>query len=77
MTPESIHIRPATKDDADTIIEFNRAMALETETRRLDLATLRQGALAFLGSPEYGFYIVAELPEDTELQTGRTAHDYL
>jgi GNAT superfamily N-acetyltransferase len=63
MTRDSIHIRPATKDDADTIIEFNRAMALETETRRLDLATLRQGTLAFLESPKYGFYIVAELPE--------------
>jgi GNAT superfamily N-acetyltransferase len=63
MTPEGIHIRPATMDDADTIIEFNRAMALETETLRLDLATLRKGTLAFLESPQYGFYIVAELPE--------------
>lgn len=64
MAIESIHIRPATRDDADTIIEFNRAMALETENRRLDLPTLRQGILAFLGSPGYGSYIVAELPED-------------
>jgi GNAT superfamily N-acetyltransferase len=64
MTLESLHIRPATRDDADTIIEFNRAMALETESRRLDLATLRKGTLAFLESPGYGFYIVAELPED-------------
>ena len=63
MTLESLHIRPATRDDADTIIEFNRAMALETESRRLDLATLRTGTLAILESPEYGFYVVAELPE--------------
>ena len=63
MTLESLHIRPATRDDADTIIEFNRAMALETERRRLDLATLRTGTLAILESPEYGFYVVAELPE--------------
>jgi GNAT superfamily N-acetyltransferase len=64
MTRETIHIRPATRDDVDTIIEFNRAMALETESRRLDLATLRKGILAFLGSPGYGFYLVAEFPED-------------
>ena len=63
MTPESLRIRPATKDDADTIIEFNKAMALETENRQLDLATLRKGTIAFLENPNYGFYIVAELPE--------------
>jgi GNAT superfamily N-acetyltransferase len=64
MTLNTIHIRPATRDDAGTIVEFNRAMALETESRRLDLATLREGILAFLGNPGYGFYLVAELPED-------------
>lgn len=68
MTPESFYIRPATGADADTIIEFNRAMALETENRRLDLATLREGTLAFLESSGYGFYIVAELPGDKSHQ---------
>ncbi|MBH0201350.1 MAG: GNAT family N-acetyltransferase [Nitrospira sp.] len=64
MVPESLQIRPATTDDVDTIVEFNRAMALETENRRLDLSTVRQGILAFLESPGYGSYIVAELSED-------------
>ena len=64
MASESIQIRPATKNDADTIVEFNRAMAFETENRRLDLPTLRQGIQAFLESPEYGSYIVAELLEN-------------
>ena len=64
MARESIQIRPATRDDADTIVEFNRAMALETENRQLDLPTLRQGIRAFLENPGYGSYIVAELPED-------------
>ncbi len=63
MTSSRIHIRPACSDDADTIVQFNSAMALETENRRLDLSILRAGALSFLASPEYGFYIVAELPE--------------
>ncbi|MDF0652669.1 MAG: GNAT family N-acetyltransferase [Nitrospira sp. LK265] len=61
---ERIHIRPASQDDLDTIVMFNAAMALETEHRQLDLATLRQGALALLQSPGYGFYIVAALPGD-------------
>lgn len=65
MMIERIHIRPARQDDVDTIVLFNAAMALETEGRRLNLDTLRKGALAFLDSPGYGFYIVAELPDDT------------
>lgn len=64
MTSEGIVIRPARQDDVDIIVSYNAAMALETERRRLDLETLRKGTLAFLGSPGYGFYIVAELPED-------------
>lgn len=65
MTSDGIVIRPARQDDRDTIVMFNAAMALETERRQLDLATLRQGTLAFLQSPAYGFYIVAQLPADT------------
>jgi GNAT superfamily N-acetyltransferase len=61
---EPIRIRPACQDDLETIVMFNAAMALETERRHLDLATLRQGSLALLETPGYGFYIVAELPED-------------
>jgi GNAT superfamily N-acetyltransferase len=64
MARESFHIRPATRDDVDSIIEFNRAMALETENRRLDVPMLRQGILTFLGSPGHGSYIVAECPKD-------------
>jgi len=63
MTRESLHIRPATRDDADTLIEFNRAMALETEHRQLDHPKLREGVLGLLTKPEYGFYTVAEVPE--------------
>lgn len=61
---QGIIIRPACPEDVDIIVMFNAAMALETERRRLDLATLRKGTLAFLGNPQYGFYIVAELPEN-------------
>ena len=64
MTSESILIRQAVQDDAETLVEFNRAMALETEHRQLDRATLRKGTLALLEDSSYGFYILAELSEE-------------
>lgn len=62
MNLELFSVRPATVDDVPTIVDFNAAMALETEQRRLDLDRLREGALALLAHPQYGFYIVAETP---------------
>ena len=59
----SLLIRPANANDADTIVAFNAAMALETEDRRLDTSRLRQGVLALLTTPTYGLYFVAELQE--------------
>jgi GNAT superfamily N-acetyltransferase len=64
MMIECIHIRPGRRDDVETIVLFNAAMALETEGRQLDHDTLRKGTLAFLSSPGYGFYILAEVPGD-------------
>ena len=58
-------IRPATVDDVQTIVDFNAAMALETEQRRLDPDRLRDGALALLAPPQYGFCVVAEPPVET------------
>lgn len=60
MTSEEIVIRLAHQGDVDTIVQFNTAMALETEQRRLDGARLREGTQTFLGSSHYGFYILAE-----------------
>lgn len=64
MKPEAFLIRPATTDDVQTIVSFNASMAQETEQRRLDLDRLRDGALALLGNHHYGFYIVAETPDE-------------
>ncbi|HBR52273.1 MAG TPA: GNAT family N-acetyltransferase [Nitrospira sp.] len=60
MNPDLIAIRPATEYDVQAILEFNAALALETEQRRLDLDRLRKGTLALLTQPQHGFYIVAE-----------------
>ncbi|WP_413936337.1 GNAT family N-acetyltransferase [Nitrospira sp. BLG_1] len=69
MNPDLFVIRPATVHDVQPILEFNAAMALETEQRRLDLDRLRKGTLALLTQPQHGFYIVAE----TSVETIRTA----
>ena len=53
-------IRLATEADANPIVEFNQAMALETEGKHLDAETLRPGVSAVFGDPNKGFYVVAE-----------------
>lgn len=53
-------VRAANADDAGDIARFNAAMALETEGKALDPATLRAGVDAVLADPRHGFYLVAE-----------------
>jgi GNAT superfamily N-acetyltransferase len=53
-------IRVATSEDADSLIEFNQAMALETEDKNLDPDVLGPGVRAVFGDPHKGFYVVAE-----------------
>lgn len=53
-------IRLANTSDADSLIEFNQAMALETEGRRLDARTLGDGVRAVFADERKGFYLVAE-----------------
>jgi GNAT superfamily N-acetyltransferase len=56
-----ILIRPALVQDAGDIARFNASMALETESKALDPATLRAGVDAVLADPRHGFYLVAEV----------------
>jgi GNAT superfamily N-acetyltransferase len=56
-----ICVRRATSGDLNTLVEFNAAMALETEGKTLDLARLRDGVVAVLEQNALGFYLVAEL----------------
>ena len=63
---EEISLRPADERDVESLVEFNRAMARETESKELDAAVLRAGVENLLREPRYGFYVVAEGvgPED-------------
>jgi GNAT superfamily N-acetyltransferase len=53
-------LRPATPADADAVAAFNAALALESEGKQLDPATLAAGVRAVLADPAKGVYTVAE-----------------
>ena len=53
-------IRKATLQDADIIVKFNKAMALETEDKILDDDTLTKGVNQLFDDPKKGFYLLAE-----------------
>lgn len=54
------NIRTARPEDAPAMVEFNQAMALETEGKRLDTAVLTNGVNAVFADSRKGFYVVAE-----------------
>lgn len=53
-------IRHAVRTDAQTIAEFNAAMAIETEQLQLDVSRLLLGVNGLFDNPDKGFYLVAE-----------------
>ncbi len=55
-----MNIRFAQREDADALVEFNQAMALETEGKRLDRNILTKGVEAVFSDDKKGFYVVAE-----------------
>jgi len=57
---EEWNFRLADARDVETLVEFNRAMASETESKDLDLAVLTTGVENLLRDTRYGFYVVAE-----------------
>jgi GNAT superfamily N-acetyltransferase len=61
--PETIprpRIRRADSSDLPIIVEFNRRLALETESKALDPATLEDGVACALADPDRLCYWVAE-----------------
>ena len=55
-----MNIRIAKAEDAPDLVEFNQAMALETEGKRLETEVLQSGVTAVLNDKNKGFYVVAE-----------------
>jgi ribosomal protein S18 acetylase RimI-like enzyme len=60
MTDDQLIIRWAEPRDIDSLAEFNRRLADETEEMSLDLDTLRRGIGRLLDDPRRGRYLVAE-----------------
>jgi len=57
----TILVRDATASDAGIIVDFNRRLALESENKILDDATLTSGVARGLASPSLCRYFVAEV----------------
>lgn len=55
-----MNIRVANFEDANLLVEFNQAMALETEGKQLEASILKNGVEAVFKSKDKGFYVVAE-----------------
>src|SRR5688572_2809075 len=55
-----IAIRRAIAEDAQALIDFNCAMALETERKELLPEVIGAGVRSLLANPAGGFYVVAE-----------------
>ena len=52
-------IRLATGNDIDSLVDFSKAMAIETEGKLLDRDILRRGVEAVFADQNKGFYVVA------------------
>jgi ribosomal protein S18 acetylase RimI-like enzyme len=55
-----MNIRLAEKNDHQALVEFNQAMAYETEGKTLDTQILQSGVEAVFHDEKKGFYVVAE-----------------
>ena len=55
-----MNIRLARREDSRYFVEFNSAMALETEGKSLDQRTVDAAVKAVFDDPNKGFYVVAE-----------------
>ncbi|HEX7341300.1 MAG TPA: GNAT family N-acetyltransferase [Rhodanobacteraceae bacterium] len=64
MNDAPLHIRPATLVDLSHLVAWNVAMAMETEARPLDTATLEAGVRGLFADARRGFYLVAELADE-------------
>src|SRR5213594_728625 len=60
VTAMQLHYRGARRDDAPAIIDFQQAMARETEEVELDRETVTRGVHAVFDDPSRGRYFVAD-----------------
>ena len=56
----TIRVRPACRTDVERLVDFQMAMAYETESLQLNRDTVTRGVTAVLDDPGKGQYLVAE-----------------
>ena len=56
----SVKVRPAKKEDADSIVDFQLKMALETENLELDQGVVEKGVASVFKDPGKGTYYITE-----------------
>jgi len=61
MSSTSITIRPARPDDLSVIVQFNQALASETENKSLADEVIRRGVQRLLADSHRGQYFIAEV----------------
>ncbi len=54
-------IRQTSLSDIESIVSFNRAMALETEKKHLNEEIASSGVRRLMAQAQYGFYLIAEV----------------
>jgi ribosomal protein S18 acetylase RimI-like enzyme len=57
---DAVSVRAADLNDLTLLVDFNRAMAAESEDKGLNSDVLRRGVTYLMGHPAEGFYLVAE-----------------
>jgi GNAT superfamily N-acetyltransferase len=67
-----VTIRPACLADIPTLVEFNQALAFETEGHAIPGATLESGIRRLIERPGFGFYTVAARSGAPEVVIGCT-----
>ncbi len=65
----SITIRTATAEDISLVVDYNHALATETENIELDSARLTAGVTALIDDARRGIYYLAELDGEIVGQT--------
>ena len=60
LQSRDLSVRRATLQDVDVLVEFNSAMALESEGKTLDQQRLRDGVVPLFDGDGRGYYLVAE-----------------
>ena len=58
---KNIRIRVAELKDIDTLVNFNLALAKETEDLKLSKPVLEKGVEAVIKNSNFGFYLLAEI----------------